>query len=374
MRILFTGGGTGGHFFPIIAVADALRALEEKEGRGKMELYYAAPEPYDRELLKRYDIKFVRIPAGKIRPHFSFMNILDGVKTVAGIFIAFARLFFIYPDVVFGKGGYASFPTLAAARILTVPIMIHESDAVPGRVNRWADKFAARIAVSFPEAYEYFDKERTAYTGQPIRTEILRPIREGSHEYFGLKKDVPILLILGGSQGAQAINDAILDALPRLLERFQIIHQTGKKNFEDVKARVSVVFEKLEHKERYKAHSFLPPEAVARAAGIADLVISRAGSVIFEIAVWSIPAILIPIPETISHDQRSNAITYAKTGAAVIMEQENLTTNILLSELDRIFGDRQFYEGMRKAAQELGKEDAAVKIAIELVAIAEEHE
>src|SRR3989344_3152004 len=181
MKILFTGGGSGGHFYPIIAVAEALGGLTREKKILEPKLYYAAPDPYDRELLVANNITFVPTAAGKMRHYFSLLNIIDFFKTGWGIVRAVFRIFFLYPDVVFGAGGYASFPTLLAARILRIPVLIYATDVVPSRVNRWAGRFAAKIAVSFPEAAKFFPKEKVAYTGNPIRKAVLLPAREGAH-------------------------------------------------------------------------------------------------------------------------------------------------------------------------------------------------
>ena len=156
MKIVFTGGGTGGHFYPIIAVAEEVRAQARDKRLIPPTLFFFAPEPYDASLLARNEMRFVPIPAGKLRQYADKKNIADFFVTACGVAKAIGLLFYYYPDVVFGKGGYGSFPTLLAARFLRIPVVIHESDSVPGRANRWAGKFAARVAVSFAEAAPFF--------------------------------------------------------------------------------------------------------------------------------------------------------------------------------------------------------------------------
>src|ERR1043166_6615965 len=184
MKILFTGGGTGGHFYPIIAVAEAINDEVRERKLIEPQLYFAAPKPYDREMLLANNITFVPTAAGKIRNYFSLLNFFDYFKTAWGVFRSVLRIFFLYPDVVFGKGGYASFPTLLAAKLFRIPVVIHESDAEPGRVNRWAGKFAQKIAVSYADAADYFPKDRVAYTGNPVRKAALVPAREGMYEFL----------------------------------------------------------------------------------------------------------------------------------------------------------------------------------------------
>ena len=182
MRIVFTGGGTGGHFYPIIAVAEEVRALARERRLLAPELFFFAPAPYDAALLAKNEIKFVRIPAGKLRLYADKKNITDLLALAWGAMRALALLFWHYPDVVFGKGGFGSVPTLLAARLLRIPIVIHESDSVPGRANRWAAKFASRIAVSFASAADFFPTEKTAWTGHPVRHALLLPaVQAGAH-------------------------------------------------------------------------------------------------------------------------------------------------------------------------------------------------
>lgn len=374
MKILFTGGGTGGHFYPIIAVAQAIHEIAETEKLVGIELFFISDDPYDKRLLFENGIKYEQVSAGKIRRYFSFKNILDAFKTFWGMISAIGKLYVIYPDVVFGKGGYSSFPTLFAARLLNIPVIIHESDSHPGRVNVWASKFAKKIALSYPEATSYFPKEKTALVGNPLRKEILSPITRGAHEFLELERDIPIIFVTGGSQGALNLNDIILDILPELVKNYQVVHQTGKNNFIETKRRGEFLLENSEFARRYKPFPYLNETALRMLGGVANLVISRAGSTIFEISVWGVPSIIIPIPEEISHDQRSNAFSYARTGAAIVIEEKNLSGTILLSEINRLMSSHELLEDMKKRALNFSPKDAAYKIARELIAIGLEHE
>lgn len=375
MKILFTGGGTGGHFYPIIAVAEALNDAVRERKLLEPELFFAAPDPMDREMLYANNLKFVPTAAGKVRNYTSILNFFDYFKTAWGVFRSILRIFFLYPDVVFGKGGYASFPTLLAAKIFRIPVVIHESDIEPGRVNAWAGKFAEKIAVSWAEAAQYFPKDKVAYTGNPIRKAVLVPSREGSFEFLKLDKEVPTIFVTGASQGAQAINDVVISALPQLLEHYQVVHQTGEANFAEVEGRARVVLAKNpDLAKRYRAYPYLNDLSMRMAAGAARLVISRAGSTIFEIASWGLPSILIPIPRPISHDQEGNAFAYARTGAAVVIEQNNLTPGLLVSEINRILGDEVTKHKMSAAAKNFARPDAAALIANALLDIALSHE
>jgi UDP-N-acetylglucosamine--N-acetylmuramyl-(pentapeptide) pyrophosphoryl-undecaprenol N-acetylglucosamine transferase len=306
----------------------------------------------------------------------SFWNFIDLFKTAFGVAKALVILFRIFPDVVFSKGGYVSVPTVFAARILRIPIFIHDSDAVPGRANLWAGKFAKRIAIAYPEAAEYFEhKDRVANIGNPVRKELLTVARHGTHEYLGFDREIPTLLVIGGSSGAEAINRVVLDSLSELVEKYQIVHQTGKTHYEMVSGTADVILSNSPHYGRYKAFSYLNDLALRMASGAADLIISRAGSnSIFEIATWEKPSIIIPIPEEISRDQRRNAFAYARTGAAAVIEQANLTPHVLMAEIERILGDQALLKEMTEATTRFKRPDAARKLAEEILSVALEHE
>jgi UDP-N-acetylglucosamine--N-acetylmuramyl-(pentapeptide) pyrophosphoryl-undecaprenol N-acetylglucosamine transferase len=374
MKILFTGGVTGGHFYPIIAIAEAVHDSVREQKLIEPTLYFAAPDPYNQEMLVAQNIQFVPTAAGKMRRYFSILNFFDYFKTAWGIVRSMFRIFFLYPDVVFGKGGYGSFPTLLAARMFRIPVVIHESDAAPGRVNAWAGKFAVKIAISYPEAAEYFPKDKVAFTGNPIRKAALLPAREGVYEFLKLEKDLPIIYVTGGSQGAEAINEVLLAALPQLVEKYQIVHQTGSANIKEVEERAKVALVNSPHAARYKTFPYLNDLALRMVAGAASLVISRAGSTIFEIAVWGIPSIIVPIPEAISHDQTKNAYAYARSGGATVIEQNNLTHNLLISEINRILDNKELSHKMSEAARGFGRADAARTVADALLNIALSHE
>lgn len=374
MKILFTGGGTGGHFYPIIAVAEAINEEARERKLIEPELFFASPEPYDNEMLLANNITFVQTSAGKIRNYFSILNFFDYFRTAWGIVRAAVRIFFLYPDVVFGKGGYASFPTLFAARLFRIPVVIHESDAEPGRVNRWAGKFAQKIALSYPDAAEFFPKDKVAYTGNPVRKAALVPAREGAWEFLNLKRELPVLLVLGGSLGAQAVNDAVIAALPQLLQKYQIVHQTGEANLKDAEGRARVTMGNSPNFERYKPFGYLNDLAMRMSAGAANLVISRAGSTLFEIASWGLPSIIIPIPEPVSHDQVKNAFAYARAGACAVIEQNNFTPGLLSAEVDHILGNEAIKHKMAAAARNFARADAAKLIANALLDIGLSHE
>ena len=378
MTIVFTGGGSGGHFYPIIAIAEALADLVREKHLVEPKLYYMAPTPFDEKALFENGISFIRTPAGKVRRYASIKNFTDSFVTLAGTFSALFTLFRLYPDVVVSKGGYGSIPTTLAARILGIPVIIHESDAKPGRANLLAAKWAVRIAISFEGVAAFFPakvQSKIARTGIPIRKALMRVETEGARQYLGLEEGIPTVLILGGSQGAVKINETVVSALPDLVSFANIIHQTGQANFKDVQSIAQVTLDKNENADRYHPINYLNEISLQRAAGVADIVVSRAGAnSIAEIGLWKRPAILIPIPESVSHDQRTNAYSYAETGAAVVLEEGNLTPHLLVSEIRRITGDKELGKRMGAAAQGFTDPDAAHIIASEMLAIALTHE
>lgn len=378
MTIAFTGGGSGGHFYPIIAIAEALTDLVREERLVAPKLYYLSPKPFDEKALFENGITYIYTPAGKVRRYASVRNFTDSFITFAGTLSALLTLFRLYPDVVMSKGGYGSVPTTLAARILGIPVIIHESDARPGRANLLAAKWAKKIAISFESAAKFFPEKvqnKIARTGIPIRKALMRIESEGARQYLGLEKEVPTILILGGSQGAAKINEAVLSAVPDLVSFANIIHQTGTANFKNVESVSNVALANSPHAKRYHAISYLNEVSLQRAASAADVVVSRAGATsIAEIGLWKKPAILIPIPESISHDQRTNAYAYARTGAAVVLEEENLSPHLLVSEIKRITNDPELGRRMGASAEGFTDPDAARLLANEILSIALTHE
>jgi len=373
MKILLTGGGTGGHFYPLIAITEKLVEIADKQKIVDLKIYYMSDRPYDKRMLFENKITFVQIPSGKMRTYFSIQNFFDIFKTATGAFFGLLSMFFIYPDVVISKGGYAAFPAVFAAKLLRIPVIVHESDSYPGRLNIWTAKFAWHVAVSWPEAAEYLPKEKTALTGQPIRKEILHGDPNGAHEFFKLNPNIPTILVLGGSQGALTLNDIVVDTLPVLLSKYQIIHQTGIKNLEEVVTRAKMLMDKNPNIERYAPIPYLNNLSTRMAAGCANLIISRAGSAIFEIASWGIPSIIIPITNSNGDHQRKNAYNYARGGACEVIEEGNLTSHLFVSEIDKLLSSPQKLSQMKENALIFASPLAAEKIAKSAIDIALTH-
>lgn len=374
MKILLTGGGTGGHFYPLMAIAEELNRIADEERLLHMKLYYMADSPYDKTLLDEQFITFIPITAGKLRIYFSYKNIIDIFKTGFGIVTSLYKVFNLYPDVVICKGGYASFPVVVAARILNIPVIVHESDTVPGRVNKWAGKFAVRVALSYPEAAVYFKPEVVSVTGQPVRRAITYAAQEGAKEFFELDPTIKTIGIVGGSLGAKVINDATTAIIQELIKDYQVIHQTGKTNFEDTKTDAHIILGEDIHRSRYKLFPSMNTLETKMFGGASDIIISRAGSMLFEIAAWGKPSIIIPITSTNGDHQRKNAYHYARSGACVVIEEANLTDSVLLNEIRLILEHSDRYDTMVGHAKAFYTGNAAHTIAREAITIALTHE
>lgn len=334
MRIVLTGGGTGGHLFPLAAVAEKI-----KEKRFDAEFLFIGPDgKMENQIMGRYNIPIKNIKVGKMRRYFSLMNFVDFFKVIAGVFQSLWILLRYMPDVIFSKGGYASFPVVFVGWLYRIPILIHDSDATPGMANSVLGKFADRVAVSYPEAEREFPADQVVLTGNPIRLDIASGDIQKANELFHLSPQRKTIFVYGGSQGSKIINDKIIDLLPELLRKYQVIHQTGDKNFEEASRRAGELGIKAGH-DGYYPVAFIGDE-LKDILAVSDLVISRAGAnSISEIAANSKPAILIPIEKSANNHQRMNAYSVARIGGCIVLEEGNLGGNLLLSRINEILDD-----------------------------------
>lgn len=369
MRIAFTGGGTGGHLYPIIAVAREVKRIAEEERILDLELYYFGPDAIPAAVAEAEDLITTRITAGKIRRYFSLLNFVDAFKITLGIGEALWKMLLVMPDIVFCKGGFGSFAVTLASRIYRIPVLVHESDSVPGLVNRWAGRWARRVAISFAGAAKYFPPARTALIGVPVRNRIIGGNRESAREVFGVFSSRPVVLVLGGSQGADILNRALIEVLTPLVEEFEVIHSAGPKNIEDVRLETAPMLEGG-GEAYYHPFGFMSEDEMRGAFALADIVVSRAGATaIYEIAANAKPALLIPLKIAAQDHQKTNAYEYTQRGAAIVIEEDNLTPSVLLHEVKKLNTDTDRRAKMAAAARSFAKPDAAGIIAKELLTL-----
>jgi len=363
-RILLVGGGSGGHVYPIIAVANAL-----KEKAGGVELMILGDNKFMRPAANEISVKFHSILAGKLRRYFSPMNFVDIFKFPIGLIQSLWYIYWFMPDVVFAKGGYVSVLPALVAKLYRIPLYIHESDSVPGLANRMLGRMANKIFISFQISATRLDASKTVLTGNPIRKELLTGDRNEAAKLFSLNPNKKTIFIYGGSQGAQKINDIILESLVMMVGKdFQIIHQCGNSQYETVKKSVDKFIKEGEGSyggvltQNYRLEPFLGMERIRAAYALADVIVSRAGAgSIFEIALLGKPAVFIPLSTKSSRgEQIANATELVKYGS-VIIEEDNLTPHILLNRIEYLLKP-DIYPAVSEKIKSFATPDAAEKI------------
>lgn len=386
-RIVLTGGGSGGHTFPLVAVLRELRKISQ-EKKLPLEIVYIGPNDFTLDFFKKEGIEVKPIVTGKLRrslgPFDLLNNFFDIFKIFIGLIQAFFYMFLIMPDLVLAKGGYGSFPVVAISFLFFIPFYLHESDSEAGLVNHLMARFAKLVFISFESSRKYFNPNKTKLVGNPTREELFylpeeKVDSQSLRKFLGLDEKRQIITILGGSLGAQHINDLILDALPRLINEFEIIHQTGELDYKRVVGEAEVVFREIIGSEINKKYYHIVP-FIEESAGeksqlnlkdvyfVSDLIVARAGSgLIFEIARSGKPAILIPIPWATRDHQRKNAYEYSRSGAAVVIEERNLQPNIFVDLIYQILKDPKKQKEMSEKAKEFSKPFAAKEIAQDLI-------
>jgi len=365
MRILFAGGGTAGHLMPILAVISELKKIAKEKKIPLEFLLITTNDGFSSHLAEEAGIPYKTISFGKIRRYWSWRNIVDIFKMPLGFIQAFWYIYIFMPDVIFGKGGSASVPAVLVGWVYRIPVIIHESDAVPGLANRFLSHFARKIALGFSSAGKIFPQKKIILTGNPIRKEILKGDKEQAKLVFSLKENFPVVLIIGGSQGSQIINETILKALPSLLENCQIIHQCGIKNYKEIKKRIEKL--NIHWLNRYHLYPFLKKN-LKDAYAIADLIISRAGATaVAEIMALGKPSILVPLTGSANNHQVQNAYYYSKLGAAIRMSEKNFQPNLLNRKVKEILSHPRLRREMTIRARKLAIPDAGQRIAEEIL-------
>jgi UDP-N-acetylglucosamine--N-acetylmuramyl-(pentapeptide) pyrophosphoryl-undecaprenol N-acetylglucosamine transferase len=367
MRIIFTGGGTAGHVYPLLSI---IREMKKNYPFAGFEFMYLGPkDKFVKSVLAFEGVKVKTVLSGKYRRYFSIKNIFDIFKMPIGIIQAFYYVFVFSPDLIFSKGGYGSIPTALAGWFLQTPIFLHESDVIPGLANRIASRFAVEIFISFSiQETEYFPSKKMLSVGNPIRIQLLDGSEQEAKRVFSLTGEKPVILITGGSLGAQRINDKILSVLPEMLNDFEVIHQTGEKNFKQVQEESKVVLTENARKY-YHPVPFMDVKNMAHALKTADLIISRAGSgSIFEIAAAGKPSILVPLEGSAQDHQVRNAYAVSQRGAALVIEEPNFRPHFVLERIKFLFSNPDKMKDLAQRAKEFARPYAARVISEYLMA------
>ncbi|MGK2848896.1 MAG: undecaprenyldiphospho-muramoylpentapeptide beta-N-acetylglucosaminyltransferase [Minisyncoccota bacterium] len=373
-RVVLTGGVSGGHTFPLIAVAQSLRKKMSAEGTsssGHLELLFIGSRGrFEETAMHTAEIPMKYIVTGKWRRYFALQNVVDLFRMPIGFLQALWYLLVFMPDAVFSKGGSASVPVVLAAWMYRIPVMIHDSDAVAGRANRFLGHFVSRVAIAYPSAHAYFSPNKTALTGNPVRAEILSGNSARGLSRFGLVTNKSTIVVLGGSQGAQILNKALLGILPSLLEKnIQVLHQTGDAHYADIISSVEAYGLKI-GESGYVPVAFLDVEAMADALALATLVISRAGAgSIAELAATGKTTILVPLESAANHEQRMNAYDVAELGATLVLEEANLGEHILLQKIEELMNNPVLSATMAEKLRAFYHPDASDVIADGIIAL-----
>ena len=336
-KIVLTGGGTAGHVTPNIALLPRLSELSYHIS------YIGSYHGIEKELIEAQNVPYYGISSGKLRRYLDLKNISDPFKVLKGLGQSVRLLHKLKPDLVFSKGGFVSVPVVLAAKLCHIPVIIHESDITPGLANKLAIPAARKVCCNFPETLQYLPKEKAVLTGSPIRQELLAGNPEFARSYCHFTTEKPVLLIIGGSSGSKAINDAIRAQLPALLKKFQIIHLCGKGNLDNSRLDTA----------GYAQYEYVSGQLKDMFA-LADIVISRAGAnAICELLALHKPNILIPLSAAASRgDQILNAKSFEKQGFSYVIKEEKLTAQTLQAAIDTVSKQKSSYiSAMKQSGQ-----------------------
>lgn len=336
-KIVLTGGGTAGHVTPNIALLPRLKEL------GYEISYIGSYEGIEKKLITDFDIPYYGIATGKFRRYLDIKNLTDPFRVIKGFGEARKYLKKINPDIIFSKGGFVSVPVIRAAATLHIPCIIHESDMTPGLANKLCIPVAEKVCCNFPETMSYLPKEKAVLTGSPIREELTKGDKVAALDMCGFTANKPVILVIGGSLGAASINQAVRDALPKLLKDFQVVHICGKEKIDNM----------LLHTKGYIQFEYVKAELKDLFA-LADVVISRAGAnSICELLALKKPNLLIPLPAGSSRgDQILNAKSFESQGYSMVIDDDDLSPDLLTEKVTELYFTRQtFMEAMSKSHQ-----------------------
>lgn len=337
-RIILTGGGTAGHVTPNIALLPRLRELQ-------YDIHYIGSyNGIEKELIEQFGIPYHGISSGKLRRYFSVQNFTDPFRVLKGFGEAKRLIRLLKPDVIFSKGGFVSVPVVMAGKKCKVPVIIHESDMTPGLANKLSFPSATKVCCNFPETVELLPADKAVLTGSPIRQELLEGDAQKARDFTGLTEDKPVILVIGGSLGAVAVNNAVRSCLPELLKDFQVIHLCGRGKLDPT----------LNNLNGYVQYEYIKDELKDLFA-LTDIVISRAGAnAICELLALHKPNLLIPLSANASRgDQVLNARSFERQGFSMVLEEEEITDEKFLSCIRQLYENRQSYkDAMSRSRQQ----------------------
>ncbi|MDO4188945.1 MAG: undecaprenyldiphospho-muramoylpentapeptide beta-N-acetylglucosaminyltransferase [Lachnospiraceae bacterium] len=347
-KIVLTGGGTAGHVTPNLAMVDSLKAA------GYDIEYIGSYEGIEKSLAADYGLKYHGIATGKLRRYFDIKNFTDPFRVIKGFSQASKLMKEIKPDVIFSKGGFVSVPVVVAAGRKRIPVIIHESDMTPGLANKISFKYATKICCNFPETVDKLPKDKAVLSGTPIRKELFTGDKEQAKKFCGFTDDKPVIMVMGGSLGAVAVNKAVRNILPELLKDFNVVHLCGKGKLD----------ESLLNTPNYVQFEYIKDELKDLFA-LSDILISRAGAnAICEIAALAIPNVLIPLPADVSRgDQVLNAESFKKQGFSEVIDEHEITDEKLYKMIQDVYTERDKYIKAMKASSQTD----AVTLIVDLI-------
>ncbi len=372
-RVLLTGGGSSGHIFPLIAVAEELKKQSAQSGIN-LEMEFVGDGKFRELINQELAIRFKSTLSIKWRRYFSFLNFVDLLKLPFAFFQVMFHVWWFMPDVIFSKGGYDSFLPSFMSFLFAIPLVVHESDVIPGKANIWEGKWAKKVFISFEGARGYFGKSpKVELSGNPIRRGIADLVdKTSAASAFGLNSQKPIVLITGANQGAQIINEVLLLSIVELTKKFQVIHQCGTKNYDKVNSQILNIVKEggdaygKNISDNYRLYPVFDLKQMSLAYSAADVVVARSGAgTIFEVSAVGKPTVLIPLKSSASNHQLANARELEKFGAIVI-EESNLSSHILINEIENA---NEKKESISNSIKKFAKLDSGVIIAQSILSL-----
>lgn len=344
MKVVLSGGGTGGSVTPLLAVAQKIKEISKEEPEF---LWLGTRKGPEKKLVKHHNVKFRAVCSGKFRRYFSWRNFIDPLLILIGFLQSLFILVRFRPDIILSAGSFVSVPIVWVGWFLGIPSVIHQQDIRAGLANKLMAPAAKIITITFEKSIKKFPRRKTHWTGNPVRPEILKGRINRAKKQFKLENNLPTLLVIGGGTGALALNQLIGQIVPELVKFCQIIHLTGGRG-------------KFKDLDNYHHYKFLTKE-MADAYAVADLVVSRAGmGVLTELANLGKPVILMPIPG--SH-QMANAQYFVDQQAAIVLDQDEISAETLLEQIEELISDKERLKTLGKDIKSLARPDAAEAIA-----------